>query len=416
MKNLILLTNFFPYGTAESYLETEVKYYADFFDKIYVCSLQLRSNDLKSCRNLPSSKFKVLPIRKASNIVYLLYAFLVLGDKNLYQELMKLNTEHRISFKKVVSLFVYLSRSYYEARKIWRWLKTEGLFHEESDVSLYAYRFEYQPYIALLLKKYFPNSITLARGHRFDLYEERRNEGYIPLREYLLDNLNYTVMIAKDGVDYLSHKYPNHVSKVVLSRLGTSDYGLGSLPSKNGPIRIVSCSTVTNVKRVDLIVKALAQINDINVVWDHYGDGSRRLEVETIAKNVLRNNIQYKFHGFIDNPSLMKVYSEVPYHMFLNVSSSEGVPVSIMEAMSFGIPTIATDVGGTKEIVNDNINGYLLPVNFGITQLIECIMKVYHDAMSETYKLRYGARQTWKNKYSADNNYPHFITQYSMNL
>ena len=36
-----------------------------------------------------------------------------------------------------------------------------------------------------------------------------------------------------------------------------------------------------------------------------------------------------------------------PYHVFLNVSSSEGVPVSIIEAMSFGIPCIATNVGGT---------------------------------------------------------------------
>ena len=37
--------------------------------------------------------------------------------------------------------------------------------------------------------------------------------------------------------------------------------------------------------------------------------------------------------------------------LFINTSSSEGVPVSIMEALSVGIPIIATDVGGTKEIV-----------------------------------------------------------------
>ena len=37
--------------------------------------------------------------------------------------------------------------------------------------------------------------------------------------------------------------------------------------------------------------------------------------------------------------------------MFINLSSSEGIPVSIMEAQSFGIPVIATNVGGSGEIV-----------------------------------------------------------------
>ncbi len=71
MKNLILLTNFFPYGNGEPYLETEVKYYEQYFDRIYICSLQLRKKDLQSQRVLPSDKFKVLPVAKASNYVYL---------------------------------------------------------------------------------------------------------------------------------------------------------------------------------------------------------------------------------------------------------------------------------------------------------------------------------------------------------
>ena len=41
MRNLILLANFFPYGNGEPYLETEVKYYEQYFDRIYICSLQL---------------------------------------------------------------------------------------------------------------------------------------------------------------------------------------------------------------------------------------------------------------------------------------------------------------------------------------------------------------------------------------
>lgn len=409
--NLILLTNFFPYGSGEPYLGTEVKYYDEYFDNIYICSLQLRPKDLESRRELPSNKFKVLPIPKASDLVYLLYSFRVLADINLYLELWKLQAEHRLNLKNIVKVFVYLSRSYYEAGKIRKWLRAEGVVQGQSEGALYAYRFEYQPYTALILKRAYPNYVTLARGHGFDLYEFRR-EGYIPLREYLLDKLDYTVMIAKNGINYLSMKYPDHMSKVVLSRLGTIDYGLGPVPKPNDPIRIVSCSTIDDIKRVELIVEALALIKDVDVVWNHYGDGPKRDIVETIAKRKLGSNIQYQFLGFIDNASLMEVYSKVPYHVFLNVSTTEGVPVSIMEALSFGIPTIATDVGGTHEIVFDKRNGFLLPVNFELAQLVKLIMVVYEDASSSNCLLRLEARKTWGENYSAEVNYPHFISRY----
>ena len=410
-KNLILLTNFFPYGNQEPYLETEVKYYDDYFDRIYVCSLQLRASDYESCRQINSNKFKILPILKASNLVYFLYAFRVLGDRNLYKELWKLFVEHRLSFRYIVLLFVYLSRSYYEAGKIFDWLKAEGVLSQENGSGvIYSYRFEYQPYVGLILKRYLPNYVTLSRGHGFDLYEFRRG-GYIPLREYLLDHLDYTVMIAKAGVDYLSKKYPGHVSKVVLSRLGTLDYGLGPVPSKDDPIKIVSCSSIIDLKRIDLIVRALSLIKDVDVVWEHYGDGPQRSMVEDLAQRELSSNVKYVFRGNVENASLMEAYSKTPYHVFINVSTSEGVPVSIMEALSFGIPAIATDVGGTSEIVFDQRNGFLLPADFELKQLVARIMDIYQDCLSSKSVYRIEARKSWEENCSADVNYPHFISK-----
>ena len=45
-----------------------------------------------------------------------------------------------------------------------------------------------------------------------------------------------------------------------------------------------------------------------------------------------------------------------------------------MEAMSYGIPCIATDVGATSELVNEK-NGFLLKSDFQIYELTECIIK-----------------------------------------
>ena len=409
MKNLILLTNFFPYGNGEPYLETEVKYYEQYFDRIYICSLQLRKKDLQSQRVLPSDKFKVLPVAKASNYVYLFNSFRALGDTNLYKELWKLRREKRMSFQRVVRLFVYLSRSYYEAGKIKKWFKRKVTFDNLDCGVLYSYRFEYQPYVGLLLKQVFPDLKIVARGHRFDLYEERRQEHYIPLREYLLANLDKTIMIAQDGVDYLVGKYPIYREKIVLSRLGTTDHGLAIVPQSMDELRLISCSTVSPIKRIHLIVEALAQIKNIRVRWDHYGDGLLLSDIKCLAVKLLHGNIHWHFHGYVDNQTLMSIYQKKPYHLFLNVSSSEGVPVSIMEAMSFGIPCIATDVGGTKEVVENYKNGILLSSDFKPCDLARWIMVFKKMDETEYQRYRDNARLSWEECYNADKNYCGFL-------
>ena len=50
-----------------------------------------------------------------------------------------------------------------------------------------------------------------------------------------------------------------------------------------------------------------------------------------------------------------------PIDIFINVSSSEGLPVAIMEAISFDIPIIATNVGGTSEIVTPETGILIAP-------------------------------------------------------
>jgi len=49
----------------------------------------------------------------------------------------------------------------------------------------------------------------------------------------------------------------------------------------------------------------------------------------------------------------------------MNLSETEGIPVSIMEAQSAGVPILATNLGGTSEIVN-NENGFLVEKDFNL--------------------------------------------------
>lgn len=87
--------------------------------------------------------------------------------------------------------------------------------------------------------------------------------------------------------------------------------------------------------------------------------------------------------------------------VLINPSESEGLPAVIMEATSFGIPIIATDVGGTTEIVADCINGYVLPEDFSDAALAEAICRMQSLPESEYLEFRKKARCIWEEKFNA---------------
>lgn len=411
MANLILLANGFPYGNWEPYLETEVEYYHK-FDKTCICSLQIRKEHLNTIRNLPGADIDVCPVPYTSNTVYLINSIRSIFDKNLYSETAKLIKTGKFNLKRFEKLVIFISRSHYEAGIIAKHLKNVGIINSASELDggvLYSYRFEYQPYVAILLHKYLPSYKLVARAHRFDLYEEERDVSYIPMRENLLSKLDRTVLIAEDGRNYLANKYPSYKEKMMVSRLGTLDHGVKFVSSPSGEINIVSCSTLVNVKRVHLIVEALSQVRDIKVNWIHYGEGEKMEELIKLCKEILSENISWDFRGYIANFQLLEEYKTSDYHLFLNVSSSEGVPVSIMEALSFGMPCIATDVGGTREIIDDGANGVLLDKDFEVGLLAEWISRFgsMNDGMYQEY--RRNARAGWENRYNASKNYSGFV-------
>ena len=79
-----------------------------------------------------------------------------------------------------------------------------------------------------------------------------------------------------------------------------------------------------------------------------------------------------------------------------------------MEAMSYGIPVIATNVGGVSEIVN-NDNGYLIQSDPNPKLVAEKIKGFYNSTLEFKNKKRMAAYKTWESNYNAAKNYSQFV-------
>jgi glycosyltransferase involved in cell wall biosynthesis len=82
-----------------------------------------------------------------------------------------------------------------------------------------------------------------------------------------------------------------------------------------------------------------------------------------------------------------------------------------MEACSFGIPTIATDVGGTSEIVKDGETGFLIDADFTPDKLAEKIKSVVLLPAEKKKELRENCRSLYLRNFFADDNFAKFAQE-----
>lgn len=118
--------------------------------------------------------------------------------------------------------------------------------------------------------------------------------------------------------------------------------------------------------------------------------------------------MKYRFLGHLAHEDILKFYNNNYIDVFINISKFEGVPVSIMEACSFKVPIIATNVGAVSEIVIDKYNGVLLSPDPTTSEIVEAIDFFYYfPEVTKSY--RENAYAIWKKQYNAQINYNKLI-------
>lgn len=113
------------------------------------------------------------------------------------------------------------------------------------------------------------------------------------------------------------------------------------------------------------------------------GKGTIRKYLERKVTDLgLKNN--FYFAGFVSRSELLEYYQNATVYVL--PSYYEGLPTTLLEAMSCGVPSIATDVEGSSELIKDGENGLLVPPR-DPERLAEAMMKLLND---DGLKRRFG--------------------------
>lgn len=404
---LVLFTSSYPYdATAEKiFLKEEIQYLAAAFEKVMLVPRTCKGLKLPVPNNVfvveDYSSFLKNPI-KISLIPQIFTSGVFYRDLFTHPWILF----HPSSFFRLIA---FLAGTYLTRKWVVRWIKEQDI--NIRDCIFYTYWFDQAAMGIGMTKRIHPALKLISRAHGYDLYEERYSPPYWPGRKNALEVIDFLFPVSDSGTNYLNQRYPAYMSRIETIRLGVADPDFINLPSSDGVLRIVSCSIISPVKRVDLLLEGIAcasrQRPEQIIEWHHFGNGETRGDLQASANTEFPVNASAYFHGYSTHQALMDFYRNNPVDVFFNVSISEGIPVSIMEVISCGIPVIATDVGGNREIVTDQ-NGILLPSNPSPQEIADAIFLIQKDT-KKIAKKREGSRALWHEFYNAEKNFKIFI-------
>jgi glycosyltransferase involved in cell wall biosynthesis len=389
-EKLFLFTSRFPYGKAEGFIEPELKILARYYKEIHIFPLLKDQMFLK--REIPVNVVihNPIEIESINGISLLRLKFMLI----FFKEFFKSNKKKQFVSDLKINLRT-LVQCYHRSKR----LAAEFEFEMQSS-DLYVFWMEDWATTMSFARQRNHRIKFLCRVHGFDLYDHRQPKGYIPWRYFQLENCSKVVAVSLDGQNYIKQKFPKFASKMELSHLGTAGNFSINLPAGEQTFTVVSCSAIIPLKRVTLIAELLSK-SSIALEWIHFGDGIDLPVLQKIIGSSSFPKISVRLVGTVNRNEILDFYSNNSIDLFIHLSESEGgVPLSIQEALSFGIPVLACDAGGVREIVNDQ-TGKLLPVNI---DSIEFNLAIHHmrNACSRNLLFRSGAQKFWKENFDLE--------------
>ncbi|MBO5478116.1 MAG: glycosyltransferase family 4 protein [Clostridia bacterium] len=205
--------------------------------------------------------------------------------------------------------------------------------------------------------------------------------------------LKIFIGVSRACCNWLKH-YKINAKGVLSNAIEVSEYDFYKDISKTNQknIRILYAGRLIKDKGIILLVEAFKRIlnNFTNVELFIAGDGP--------LEEILKKEKNMQLLGKLNHEELMKEYAKAD--IFINPSYSEGLPTTVLEAGLMKCAVVATDVGGTSEIIEDRKEGLLCkPEVLDITEKLEVLIKdeILRETLGEKLHEKVVKQFSWDN-------------------
>ncbi|WP_196138882.1 glycosyltransferase [Aliikangiella sp. G2MR2-5] len=176
------------------------------------------------------------------------------------------------------------------------------------------------------------------------------------LERQLSRQVDWHVTVSDSIKEYIFSDIRLEPKKVV--RIHNGIHGLESSPTEhpNGLVNVVAVGRLASIKNYPLLITAFSKIPSLEKAHlTLVGEGPEREALESLTES-LGISKKVTFYGFSDKVGEILNSMDI----FAVSSDYEGISIAILEAMSLGLPVIATKVGGIPETVDNGMTGLVV--------------------------------------------------------
>lgn len=199
------------------------------------------------------------------------------------------------------------------------------------------------------------------------------------------------LVATKKDEERMINYFPNCIRKVEVSPNWVDTNKFKRLNLERYDNRILFVGRLVEQKNIRLLIDAIA---DTEIQADIVGDGDLKESLINYA-HIKKSKVFFK--GILDNDELVNIYNK--YRVFVLLSTHEGNPKTLMEAMACGISVIGTNVIGIKQLISHNKNGILVDQDELLIR--ESILALLKDTELQNF-LSKNARKYICEKFSLD--------------
>lgn len=239
--------------------------------------------------------------------------------------------------------------------------KTRNIVGSNIPDIVHSHRYK-ENILALMVSAYRRGIKLISTQHGLPEYIDKTSNinQWLKLRAnfFALSRFFITVAVSEDIRNVLVNNFGFQQGKVEVIHNGIELSHLSSHREIAGPFVIGSSGRLFPIKDYPLMVeiaRAIAATSADDIRFELAGDGPELSALESLVQRY-GLNASFILKGHLDNMDTFYRRLDI----YINTSVHEGIPMTILEALSHGLPVIAPAVGGIVEIIADGKEGFLL--------------------------------------------------------